>query len=215
LAAEKRRTVELDAKIERMLATVADREEKLDRREKELARLRDQIKAITGTENEASARLVELQGDRVRLESEVADLTLQLSNLLNGAQGRDVEKAIAKLNEERDRLEGRLTALARENKKLKAELTAFERAKSEDWSDERRASALLREQINDLAAEVISMTAALEGSDSPIRKALAAAPGIDAARAESAAPASAADPRDKITSLADRVKALQKAASAG
>ena len=65
---------------------------------------------------------------------------------------------------------------------------------------------MLREQINDLAAEVVSLTATLEGPDSPINKALAAAP----------AEASPADgPHEKITSLADRVRALQKAASAG
>ena len=44
LKAEKKRTGELDKKIERMLATLADREDKLDRREKELARLRERSK---------------------------------------------------------------------------------------------------------------------------------------------------------------------------
>ncbi len=98
-------------------------------------------------------------------------------------------------------LEERLGVLTRENKKLRSDLAGYERTKSEDWNEERRENALLREQINDLAAEVITMTAALEGPDSPIVKALAAAP------------EKPADPRDKITSLADRVKALQKAAA--
>ncbi|TIX18611.1 MAG: hypothetical protein E5V41_05265, partial [Mesorhizobium sp.] len=38
LKSEKKRTGELDKRVERLLATLADREEKLDRREKELAR---------------------------------------------------------------------------------------------------------------------------------------------------------------------------------
>jgi hypothetical protein len=44
LAAEKKRDRRPGGKIERMLSTLADREEKLERREKELARLRDQLR---------------------------------------------------------------------------------------------------------------------------------------------------------------------------
>ena len=132
-------------------------------------------------------------------------MTLQMSTLLSGAKGGDIEKAMARLSEDRDRLEARLTALTRENKKLRTDLAAHERSKVEDWGDERRGNALLREQINDLAAEVVSLTATLEGPNSPINKALAAAPAGDAG----------AGPHEKITSLADRVRALQKAASAG
>ena len=66
--------------------------------------------------------------------------------------------------------------------------------------------ALLRDQIQELAAEVVSLTAALEGSDSPIRRALAM-PAVNGLVP--------ADPHAKITSLADRVRALQEAASQG
>src|SRR5690606_37324354 len=109
---------------------------------------------------------------------------LQMSTLLSGATGGDVEKAVETLNRDRARLEERLTILVRENKKLKGELTAIERSKTEDWSDERRDSALLREQINDLAAEVVNLTAMLDGPDSPIRQILAKAD--DAGRPEGA-----------------------------
>jgi chromosome segregation ATPase len=204
LKAERKKVTELEKKLERMLTTLTDREEKLDRRERELARLRDQLKGGSGEGDEAEEKLVEAQNEKVKLEGEVADLTLQMSTLLSGAKGGDVEKAVATLNEDRDRLQARLTALTRENKKLKADLTAHERAKAQDWSDERRGNALLREQINDLAAEVVTLTAALEGPESPINKVLADAP----------APVSEG-PHEKITSLADRVRALQKAASAG
>ncbi len=114
------------------------------------------------------------RADKIKLEAELADMTLQMSTLLSGAKGGDIEKAMAKLSEDRDRLEVRLTALTRENKKLRTDLAAHERSKVEDWGDERRGNALLREQINDLAAEVVSLTATLEGPDSPINKALAA-----------------------------------------
>jgi hypothetical protein len=53
--------------------------------------------------------------------------------------------------------------------------------------------------MNTLAAEVVSLTAKLEGPDSPITKALAAPQ----------------EARSGTISLADRVRALQKADSAG
>jgi len=203
LKAERKRAAELERKIERLTATVADREEKLDRREKEMARLRDEAHMGARGSGDLDTRLLEAQTDRVKLEAELADLQLQMSTLLSGATGGDVEKAVETLNRDRARLEERLTILVRENKKLKGELTAIERSKTEDWSDERRDSALLREQINDLAAEVVNLTAMLDGPDSPIRQILAKAD--DAGRPEGA---------ERIVSLADRVRALQKAASA-
>ena len=206
LKGERKKAADLEKKLERMVATLTDREEKLDRRERELARLREQLKGNTGAEDELNQKLIDAQADRVKLEAELADMTLQMSTLLSGATGGDVEKAMAKLSEDRERLETRLTALTRENKKLRTDMAAQERSKADDWSDERRGNALLREQINDLAAEVVSLTATLEGPDSPINKALAMAP--------SASPADVG-PHEKITSLADRVRALQKAASAG
>lgn len=201
LKAERKKVTELEKKLDRMVSTMTDRDDKLDRREREVARLREQIKSESGVEDELNAKLVEAQKEKVKLEAELADMALKMSTLLNGATGGDIEKAMGKLTEDRDRLETRLTALTRENKRLKADLAAHERAKAEDWSDERRGSALLREQINDLAAEVVSLTATMEGPSSPIHKALA-----------SAAP-EAAGPHEKISSLADRVRALQKKAA--
>lgn len=204
LKTERKRAADAERKVERLLGTVADREEKLERREKEMARLREQSKSGARSSNELDTRLLEAQTDRMKLEAELADLQLQMSTLLSGATGGDVEKAMASLNKDRAKLEERMTTLARENKKLKAELTAIERAKTDDWSDERRDSAILREQINDLAAEVVNLTAMLDGPDSPINQILSK--GDDARRPEGA---------DRIVSLADRVRALQKAASAG
>jgi chromosome segregation ATPase len=204
LKMERKRAADAERKVERLLGTVADREEKLERREKEMARLREQSKSSARSSNELDTRLLEAQTDRMKLEAELADLQLQMSTLLSGATGGDVEKAMASLNKDRAKLEERMTTLVRENKKLKAELTAIERAKTDDWSDERRDSAILREQINDLAAEVVNLTVLLDGPDSPINQILSK--GDDARRPEGA---------DRIVSLADRVRALQKAASAG
>ncbi|PBC10272.1 hypothetical protein [Mesorhizobium sp. WSM3859] len=172
LKAEKRKTAELEKKVERLLATLADREEKLDRREKDLARMRERSKetaAVNGV-----ARL-----------SAGAD-----------TKGDDVDKAIARLEGDRERLEARLTALARENKRLKTDLADSGAAKPESAGDP-RSGAGLREQMNELAAEVVNLTMKLDGPDSPIAKALA----------------SDGQQNGRGVSLADRVRALQKAGS--
>lgn len=169
--AEKKKTADLDRKVERLLATLADREDKLDRREKELARLREKSKAEDTT---PALRLVGRAGDV--------------------AKSDDVDKAIAKLDSDRERLEARLTVLARENKQLKADLTALVVSNPAD------GSSALREQMNELAAEVVHLTAKLEGPDSPIAKALAVPSDARSGNGE--------------RSLADRVRALQDADAA-
>ena len=177
LKAEKKRTGDLDKKVERLLATLADREEKLDRREKELARLRERAKG------EAPMALLAGGGDGG-----------------TAGNGEDIDTALARLEGDRERLEARLTALARENKRLKTDLAAVETPKP--GNDARRAGAALREQMNELAAEVVNLTMKLDGPDSPIAKALASPP-------REAPPAG-----ERITSLADRVRALQRTGSA-
>ena len=112
---------------------------------------------------------------------------------------------MASISEERDRLEERLTLLTRENRKLKDDMEAGAQSGATPEGEEQK-QAMLREQMNDLAAEVVNLTAMLEGPDSPIVKALAAPAGH-------ARPVN--DKGQTVTSLADRVRALQqKAASA-
>ncbi|TIM41053.1 MAG: hypothetical protein E5Y55_26125 [Mesorhizobium sp.] len=175
LKAEKKRTGELDKKIDRLLATLADREDKLERREKEIARLREMLKSESVENASAAVRLVGAQGS----QAEVA------------VKG-DMEKAIARLDSDREQLEARLTALASENKRLKTDLAADAASRSEG------ASAALREQMSDLAAQVVALTAKLDGPESPIAKVLAAPN----------------PPGSGERSLADRVRALQQAESA-
>jgi chromosome segregation ATPase len=206
LKAERLKISELEKKVERLESTLADREERLDRREKDLARLREHARSGASNENDLNVRLAESESQRVKLEADLANLTLQMSTLLSGATGGDIEKAMATLTDERDRLEVRLATLVRENKKLKADLSAYERDKSEDWDEQRRDNAMLREQINDLAAEVVRLTETLDGPESPISAAL------ETDVPEPARPATADEKRP--TSLAERVRALKQASAA-
>lgn len=160
LKAETKRAVDLDKKLERMIATLSDRDDKLERRENELTRLREQLKAKSAEPSDTAA---------------------------------------APSPAERERFEGRLTTLVRENKRLKGELLS--QAGRNDPANGQ--DAVLREQMHELAAEVVALTARLEGANSPIAKvldnAVDAAPGVE---------------RSAVISLADRVRALQKPAPA-
>jgi len=77
--AEKRKAADLEKKLDRMLTTLTDREDKLDRREKELARLRDAVKGSSDLEHDLNSQLSEAQKEKVQLEVDLADLTLQMS----------------------------------------------------------------------------------------------------------------------------------------
>ncbi len=52
----------------------------------------------------------------------------------------------------------------------------MKREAEQTWAAERVENALLRERINDIAAEIARLTVALEGSDSPIEAMLASEP---------------------------------------
>ena len=201
LAAESRKLEKTERKLERLMATLSDREERLDRREKELARLREDMKALRASSDAGSRAASTAEQEKVRLEGDLAAMALQMQTLLEGAKGGDVEKAVSLLKDNGKRVEKALKEAEKENRSLKRDLKVQERARNDDWEDQKRQNALLREQINDLAAEVVRLTATLEGPQSPIHDALAAAPvsGDDKTGG-------------RVISLADRVRALQDAA---
>ena len=100
--------------------------------------------------------------------------------------------------------------------RLARDLGNMKRETEESWASERVENALLRERINDVAAEVARLASALEGPDSPIDAILAAETARDrsgstivAARPD-AGPAEATAPGGN---LADRIRALQTHAS--
>lgn len=201
---EKKRLATAEKKLDRLIASLADREEKLDRREKELARLREELKENRALIDNSTNMAANAEKQKVKLESELASMTLQMSTLLEGAKGGDIEKAMKMLTKDRERVAAQLASAEALNGELVEQVDAFERAKTSEWDDQKRENAILREQINDLAAEVVTLTASLEGPDSPILKALADKPGEPAARTSG----------NSVISLADRVRALQHAAAA-
>ena len=93
----------------------------------------------------------------------------------------------------------------------------MKRETEQAWSSERVENALLRERINDVAAEVARLASALEGPNSPIDAMLAQQTARDTATMPVTASAidvtvQAAEPVPG-GNLADRIRALQSRAS--
>ena len=122
-------------------------------------------------------------------------------------------------------LEAQLALAVEERNKLQRELATMKRDAESTWASERVENALLRERINDVAAEVARLTAALEGPGSTIVSMLAvdapalgqgggAAPVVDINGKPREAPVGGMDsPQENKTTLADRIRALQSTAS--
>ena len=204
---ERNKVENLNKKMDRMQATMADMEGRLERRDADLARLRSKSGVSGNQVNELQKEIDELQSRNFELEAEVAQTTLRMEALLKDASGENIENAVATFEAERQELRDELKAALDERDAVKAELDSILMSNGEDWQVERRENAVMRERINDLAAQVTSMTASLEGPDSPINKAIrkkAPAKGNKTHKSEKAA--------ETPQSLAERIRALQAAA---
>jgi chromosome segregation ATPase len=128
---------------------------------------------------------------------------------LNGGKSPTLDK----LRGEKAEVEQQLAAALAERTKMQRDLNVIQQQAESNWATERMENALLRERINDIAAEVAKLAMTLEGPDSPIEAILSAdtAPPARAGRpANGTVPANDTPPRG---SLADRIRALQAQAS--
>ena len=115
------------------------------------------------------------QLDRMRHELEAArkvesDLRAELSTT-----GNRSSSAVDRFRGDIAQLEAQLAAAIEERAKLQREIGTMKRDAESTWAAERVENALLRERINDVAAEVARLTATLEGPGSPIESLLAEA----------------------------------------
>jgi chromosome segregation ATPase len=126
--------------------------------------------------------------------------------------------AIEKLRREKAAVEEQLRIARDERGKLQRDINSMQQQAESSWATERMENALLRERINDIAAEVAKLAIQLEGPNSPIEAMLAAEPATPKATRPangSMANGGAAQtgaPEDGGT-LAERIRALQSHAS--
>lgn len=179
LRLERKRLDRLEQRTEALVATLSDREDRLERRERDLARLRERV----GDEDGHVSTMMPAQDDL-----RIAELEAEIERL---KAVQDAEPIVAHTNPtEAARIEARLEAVREENRKLREQLTRLTNGENAD--------AILRDQISDLAAKVVHLTALAEGPASPLH-AIAAEPEAD---------------EEGHVSLATRIRALQEAARA-
>jgi chromosome segregation ATPase len=186
--------------LEHQLAVQTTEAEILGRRVAELEmRLGEQARMLGERERER---------DQLRLDLEAARrIETDLRQELAGADRRH-GAATDTLASEKALVESELDRAREERAKLQREVGAMKREAESSWAAERVENALLRERINDVAAEVARLTSVLEGPGSRIDTILAE-PGQPSA-VNGGPPAAGEEARG---SLADRIRALQSRAS--
>ncbi len=192
--------------LERALVAQTTEAEVLGRRVQELeVRMVDQAKTLSDRELEIS-RLNEalVAGHKTEI-----DLRAELTNA--ASRGRSASEGLIK---EKALIEDQLSQSKAERSKLQQEIAAMKREAEQTWAAERVENALLRERINDIAAEIARLTVALEGTDSPIEAMLASEPATtNGQRATNGEHKPTATGGEGKGNLADRIRALQLKAS--
>ena len=194
------------SELEQNLVAQTTEAEILGRRAQDMEnRLGEQSRLL----NQSDFELNQLRGEMEVARKTEADLRVAIIEL----DGR-TNSATEKLKSEKTQLQAELDRATDERDRLARDLGKMKRETEENWASERVENALLRERINDVAAEVARLASALEGPNSPIDAILAAETVRD--RTSAANSNSAAELREAAPiqgDLADRIRALQTHAS--
>jgi chromosome segregation ATPase len=191
--------------LERQLFVQSTEAELLNRRAQEFEnRLNEQGRMLADRDYQLDRMRHELEAAR-KLE---ADLRAELST-----SGNRSSTAVDRFRSDISQLEAQLAAAIEERAKLQREISMMKRDAESTWASERVENALLRERINDVAAEVARLTATLEGPGSPIESLLAEAASASRGATRSGEAAAESSNGDNKNTLADRIRALQTTAS--
>jgi chromosome segregation ATPase len=226
IAATEERLVEERAQVERMSRSLTDEREKVDSQTQRLTEMENRL-GESKTHAEGLSRTIANLEEEARRQSELAaerelalaNVRVELENSRSEtlAMQRDVDMAarsytstIEQLKSEKTMQEGAMSQLRDDRDRLQQEVVALKQEAEMAWSNERVENALLRERINDVAAEVARLAANLEGASSPIERILnEAAP----SPRQHNGPTRPGTPEhangDKPLSLAERIRALQ------
>jgi chromosome segregation ATPase len=154
------------------------------------------------------------ENNQLRQSNDAAERTVKALREEIAATNVGKSPALEKLRTEKAAVEEQLGIARDERAKLQREINAIQQQAESSWATERMENALLRERINDIAAEVAKLAMQLEGPNSPIESILAAEPATPAkaARPANGATANGGVPEGGGT-LAERIRALQSHAS--
>jgi DNA repair exonuclease SbcCD ATPase subunit len=218
-----RELAEARSRVENLSQRVTDLDRQLIIQVKEAEMLGNRV-------NDLEARLAtqgkllaerEFENNQLRHGKETAELAAsQLRIEIATLNGGGKSPALEKLKTEKAEVEEQLRIARDDRAKLQRDINAIQQQAESSWATERMENALLRERINDIAAEVAKLAMQLEGPNSPIETMLAAAdPAVPAkvAKPANGTAANGAAQRGAAPegggTLAERIRALQSHAS--
>ena len=192
--------------VDRQLLAQTTESEVLSRRVQELsARLEEQTRFLADRDFAADR----LRNEAATAQKTEADIRGELAEV-----DRRHRVATETIKADKAKVEEQLRQSQAESANLQREIAALKREAENAWTNERMENAVLRERINDVAAEVARLTATLEGPDSPIATILGDGARADAAPAAgNGVPSIAPTGTESKGTLADRIRALQARAS--
>jgi len=192
LTSERKRMSQTEAKLEQALSQAQTLAEKVKRRETEIRALREQDGAAAADVERMESRIKAAEAEKAKLERKVDALSDQIEGMSGSFGGQDAGAIVEEMKAKLAQQSTEMKSLQAERDGLRVELAAasFGAAVESDEGD-----AILRDKLNQLAAEVVAMAARLEGPESRINTLLG-----------DAKPTSTGD----VVSLAERIKALQR-----
>src|SRR5215207_1213007 len=204
---------EARSRVEKLSQRVTDLDRQLIVQVKEAEMLGSRVNDLEARRATQGKLLAEreYENNQLRQASENTDrATRELREEIAAANGGK-SPIVEKLRAEKAAVEEQLRVARDERAKLQREINAIQQQAESTWQTERMENALLRERINDIAAEVAKLAMQLEGPNSAIEAMLAAEP-----------PKTPAKPANDIAgapvfegggTLAERIRALQSHAS--
>jgi chromosome segregation ATPase len=213
---------EARSRVENLSQRVTDLDRQLILQVKEAEMLGNRVNDLEGRLATQGKLLAErdYENRQLRQANEAAERTAgELRDEIAALGGGGKSPAFEKLRTEKAAVEEQLRVARDERARLQRDINAIQQQAESSWATERMENALLRERINDIAAEVAKLAMQLEGPNSPIEAMLATEPAIPplATRPANGAAAtggtgSGGDPEGGGT-LAERIRALQSHAS--
>src|SRR3982075_2781389 len=218
-----RELAEARSRVENLSQRVTDLDRQLIIQVKEAEMLGNRV-------NDLEARLAtqgkllaerDFENNQLRQANEAAErIARELRGEIGALNEDGKSPPIEKLRTEKAAVEEQLRIARDERAKLQRDINAIQQQAESSWATERMENALLRERINDIAAEVAKLAMQLEGPNSPIEAMLAAEPEIPAqgcrpagCPAANGATANGSVPPEGGGTLAERIRALQYHAS--
>ncbi|MDB5501390.1 MAG: hypothetical protein JWR89_1292 [Tardiphaga sp.] len=206
-----RELTEARSRVENLSQRVADLDGQLTSQVKEAEQLGLRVNDLESQLSLQTKLLAErdFENSQLRQATEAAELIAKdLRVEIAAMAGGKAAPLFEKIKSEKAAAEEQLRAAQDERARLQRELVAIQQQTENAWATERMENALLRERINDIAAEVAKLAMTLEGPNSAIEAILAAEPAP-------AAPPRPANGNGVVASgtLADRIRALQSHAS--